>query len=73
MVKNEKRKTGEPRKPGAGESGREAIPGCMKVARIQHPESLRLHVTRTHATVPESTIMVFQRAGVAHEAKPGFF
>lgn len=56
------------------EEGGEVIPGCMEEARMQHSESLRLHVTRPHATLlPESTIMVFQRAGVEHEAKPGFF
>lgn len=43
MVKNEEREQKE--------SGIEAIPGCMKVARMQHPELRRLHVTSTHSTV----------------------
>lgn len=60
MVKNEEREQKE--------SGIEAIPGCMKVARMQHPELLRLHVTSTHSTdQPESTIMDLQRAEFEHE------
>jgi hypothetical protein len=76
MVKNEKRKQEDPGNQEPGEGGREGIPGCMKVARTQHPESLRFHVTRTHTTVPPESIpesLVFQGAGVEHEAKPGSF
>lgn len=74
MVKNEDREQEDPGNQGPGKGGTEAIPGCMKEARMQHPELLRLHVTSTHSTVqPESTIMNFQTAGFEHEAKSGPF
>lgn len=68
MVKNEEREQEDPGNQESEGSGIEVIPGCMKMARMQHPELLRLHVTSTHSTIqPESTIMDFQRAGIEHE------